>query len=376
MESKVRMINALERKPIDRLPVTTHHVMDYFLKNYMENKSVDAFFEETGLDPIVWVHEAKVPEEGMFFADYVLQSDDWRVTLEDIPDPEYKTVRYTIETPKKTLTMVKQCNEYTCWVAEHLVKEKRDIDIIAAYAPMELCDVKKVNAIADKTGNKALIRGMIPSFPVFGQPGCWQDAACLFGIEPLIMETFDDPKWVHAFLEILLHRKMTYVESLAGAKFDLIELGGGDASSTVISPKLLDDFVVPYDRQIIQRAKALDQRIVYHTCGGMMPILEQLAEMQPTALETFTPIGMGGDVDLAEAKRRIGDRVAMIGGFDQGKYFLHATEEEVRAAVRQCFQEAGQNSGFILSPSDHFFDGKVELIKAFADEAKKCRYDV
>ncbi len=376
MESKVRMINALERKPIDRLPVTTHHVMDYFLKNYMENKSVDAFFEETGLDPIVWVHEAKVPEEGMFFADYVLQSDDWRVTLEDIPDPEYKTVRYTIETPKKTLTMVKQCNEYTCWVAEHLVKEKRDIDIIAAYAPMELCDVKKVNAIADKTGNKALIRGMIPSFPVFGQPGCWQDAACLFGIEPLIMETFDDPKWVHAFLEILLHRKMMYVESLAGAKFDLIELGGGDASSTVISPKLLDDFVVPYDRQIIQRAKALDQRIVYHTCGGMMPILEQLAEMQPTALETFTPIGMGGDVDLAEAKRRIGDRVAMIGGFDQGKYFLHATEEEVRAAVRQCFQEAGQNSGFILSPSDHFFDGKVELIKAFADEAKKCRYDV
>jgi len=39
--------------------------------------------------------------------------------------------------------------------------------------------------------------------------------------------------------------------------------------------------------------------------------------MNPDAMETFTPPGMGGDVDIAEAKRRIGDRVCMIGGFDQ-----------------------------------------------------------
>ena len=32
---------------------------------------------------------------------------------------------------------------------------------------------------------------------------------------------------------------------LAGARFDLIETGGGAASSTVISPKIFEEFVLP-----------------------------------------------------------------------------------------------------------------------------------
>ena len=88
-----------------------------------------------------------------------------------------------------------------------------------------------------------------------------------------------------------------------------------------------------------------------------MPILEDLAGMGPDALETFTPPAMGADVNLAEAKRRIGDKVCMIGGFDQGHYFMGCSEEDTRKAVRRCFEEAGAGGGYILCPSDHFFDG-------------------
>ena len=35
MTSKARFLAALEHRVPDRLPVTTHHVMDYFLKKYM-----------------------------------------------------------------------------------------------------------------------------------------------------------------------------------------------------------------------------------------------------------------------------------------------------------------------------------------------------
>ena len=34
----------------------------------------------------------------------------------------------------------------------------------------------------------------------------------------------------------------------------------------------------------------------------------------------------------------------------------------------------GQGGGFILSPSDHFFEAQPELLHAFADEARKCTY--
>ena len=69
-----------------------------------------------------------------------------------------------------------------------------------------------------------------------------------------------------------------------------------------------------------------------------------------------------------------GDKVCMIGGWDQFHYFTGCSEEETRAAVRRCFQEAGENGGFILTPSDHFFDADLNLIAAYADEARHCSY--
>jgi uroporphyrinogen-III decarboxylase len=191
----------------------------------------------------------------------------------------------------------------------------------------------------------------------------------------MILATYDDPSWVHEFLKILQRRKKVYTQSLAGVNFDLLGMGGGSASSTVISPKILEKFVVPYDSELIALAHQAGQRIAYHTCGGMMPILEQIAAMRPDAMETFTPPAMGGDVNLAEAKRRIGDKVCMIGGFDQFHYLINCTPEETRAAVRRCFEAAGGGGGYILCPSDHFFDADPKLIQAYADEARQCVYN-
>jgi len=105
-----------------------------------------------------------------------------------------------------------------------------------------------------------------------------------------------------------------------------------------------------------------------------MPILEDIAAMKTDSMETFTPPGMGADVNLAEAKKRIGDKVCMIGGFDQFHFFVGCTPEETRAEVRRCFNEAGGNGGYILSPSDHFFDADPKLLEVFADEGRKCKY--
>jgi hypothetical protein len=106
----------------------------------------------------------------------------------------------------------------------------------------------------------------------------------------------------------------------------------------------------------------------------MMPILEDIAAMKPDAMETFTPPDMGGDARLAEAKERIGDQVCMIGGFDQHHHFNGCSEAETRAAVQSCFQAAGAGGGYILCPSDHFFDAEPRLLAAYADEARKCVY--
>ena len=385
MTSKQRLQCALERRQADRLPVTTHHLMDSFLKRFLGGASSDEFFDRFGLDAIRWV-VAHRPDEGGgeyfdprqgavgFLEARRISTDRWNVISDDIPGLEWPTTRYRFVTPKGELTMVLQSNEHTAWVSEHLIKNKADIDLLDEFMTAPKCDVNAVNRAAADFGERGIIRSHMCCFDVFGQPGTWQDAACLVGIEKLILEAYDDPDWVHRLLEILQRRKLTYARSMKGAAFDVIEFGGGDASSTVISPGFFDEFVAPYDAPVIAALHEAGQRVVYHTCGGMMPILERIAAMNPDAMETFTPSGMGGDVDLAEAKRRIGDQVCMIGGFDQFHFLKGCTPEETRAEVRRCFAAAGGGGGFVLCPSDHFFEADLSLLEAFADEARSCSY--
>ena len=384
MSPKERLVAALDRRPTDRLPVTTHHLMRAYMDKYNPGRTDDEFFAEFGLDPIFWV-QAHRPDTAAgarfdpghtpgFLEAQLITSDCWRFEREDVPGREYATVRHRIVTPRGTLSLELQSNEFTAWVSERLVKEKSDIDLIAEFAPQPLCDVAAINRHADARGDGSLIRGNINCFELYGQPGCWQDACVLYGVEEMILATYDDPAWVHAFLGILRDRKARFADSMKGARYDVIEDGGGDASSTVISPRVFDEFVAPYDSVVIARARAAGQRVVYHTCGGMMPILERLVGLGSNALETFTPPAMGGDTRLAEAKRRVGDRVCMIGGFDQNRFFTTSTPEETRAEVRRCFAEAGPGGGFILCPSDHFFEADPVLLHAFADEARRCTY--
>ena len=203
-------------------------------------------------------------------------TDQWRVFAEEVPDQTYPTTRYRFVTPKGELSMVLQSNEYTAWVSERLVKKKTDIELIGDYVTAPKCDVEAVNREAAAFGDRGIVRGHICCFDVFGQPGCWQDAACLVGIQELIHGHLRRPAsgstncW-----ESFSGGSLTFARSLEGAAYDLLELGGGDASSTVISPAIFDEFVAPYDAPIIAAAHAAGQRIVYHTCGGMMPLLER-----------------------------------------------------------------------------------------------------
>ena len=385
MTSKERFLTALMRQKPDRLPVTTHHIMPSFLDKYFGGKGNDDFFDILGLDPVKWEmaytfnsgtgeYFDPAHNELGFLEARRISSDNWRFIIEELPDFEYKKQRFTIQTPKGELSMILQSDRYSTWVVEPLIKKKKEIELIAEYMTYPICDVPAINERADAWGQRGLFRGHICCFDGFGQPGAWQDAACITGTQKLIMETFDDPQWVHELLSILQKRKLHYIKSLLGAKYDLLELGGGDASTTVISPDIFNEFVAPYDAPLIAAAHEAGQKIVYHTCGGMMPILEDIAAMKPDAMETFTPPTMGADVDLAEAKKRIGDKVCMIGGFDQFHFFTGCTPEETRCEVRRCFESAGGGGGFILSPSDHFFEAEMRLLMAFSDEAKKCTY--
>ena len=105
-----------------------------------------------------------------------------------------------------------------------------------------------------------------------------------------------------------------------------------------------------------------------------MPILELIAENRCDACETLTPPSMGGDARPTELKKRVGSRSALIGGLDQNTVLEKGTEDEIRQHVRAMFEDYGAGGGYIISPSDHFFNVSASNLEAYAKAARECVY--
>ena len=194
LSPKQRMLTALDGGVPDRLPATTHFMMPQFLESCMGGISEDEFFDTCGWDPITYTtphrpdpakHEYYDPNQGQpgFLESRRIATDQWRVESEPIAGRRRPATRYRFVTPKRTLTMVLEFDPYTAWVIEPLVKDKRDIDCIGEYVTAPKCDVEAVNRVADAFGQRGLVRGYVCCFDVFGQPGTWQDATCLVGVD-------------------------------------------------------------------------------------------------------------------------------------------------------------------------------------------------
>jgi len=355
------MIKALLRETPDRVPATAHQWQWFHLSTYLNGISDLDAFKRFGLDASL----ARFP---MLPAD----TPDWLATSEELDaSPGERRFRITIATPGGTLTKLAGTNAITSWDIDPLVKRHEDIELIDRYMPVPKLDHETLRRDYDILGDDGIMRG----FVIGDQGGCWQQACCLVGTQELIMEATDYPDWVHTLLQILWRKKEQFIaESLPGAAFDLIETGGGAASSTVISPRYYREFCLPYDRKMHDALHAIGHRVVYHTCGGMMPILELIVENGCDAAETLTPPAMGGDARAAELKQRIGDKVALIGGMDQNTYLEIGTRETIFEHVRDLFETYGAGGGYIMSPSDHFFHVSPANLQAYADAAKECRY--
>lgn len=362
MNGRDRFMIALSNGKPDRLPCQVHSFMIYFLAKKLLFTDALAY-KFYGMDPVLYVGPKKIFNEEA--------KRNWRQTakVRSVKDGTV-TSDIVIHTPKGELNKTVAVNKYTMWDVVPLVKTEKDFELFREFYPFPIrFDWSPLVKARDKVRDKGIVRTCSPGY---GQTGAFQSLATLLGTTELIYKVYDEPDWVHYALKTINDKNIETFVNSGKIEADLVETGGGAGSSTVISPDIHREFCLPYDKELHKAIRDRGGRITYHLCGGVMPLLEIVAENGADVLETMTPPGMGGDCDMKEAARRIGGKMAFIGGLDQNRCFTGDPQEAVNM-VRELF-EAKPNGGYICSPSDHFFEGRHKNIRAFADTCKECIY--
>jgi uroporphyrinogen decarboxylase len=120
-----------------------------------------------------------------------------------------------------------------------------------------------------------------------------------------------------------------------------------------MSPTMFDEFVTPYLVQLVAGYREMGYYVIKHTDGNIMPILDALVSANPHALHSIDP---QAGVDLAEVKRRVGDKVCLIGNVNCA-LLQTGTEEEVIAEVKRALNQGKPGGGYIFSTSNCIYTG-------------------
>lgn len=105
----------------------------------------------------------------------------------------------------------------------------------------------------------------------------------------------------------------------------------------------IEEFHSLYERCVFRAWKQHGVQVsLLHICGNATRVIDLYAETGADLIE------IDNKVDLAMAKRAIGDRAALMGNVHTVTELLDGTPASVRAAAQRCIDQAGSGGGFVL----------------------------
>jgi len=254
-----------------------------------------------------------------------------------------------IHTPKGDLRSVVRRDDgvYTTWKIEPFLKDMEDVEkfLSLPYVPPEP-DLTSFYERERKLGDKGVM--------MVGRGDAVGAVAGLFDYQTFALLMVDRPDVIRRLMDVMQERILHLARVLTeGLKETLFRITGPEfVGPTLMAPRYFEEYVLPYDRELISVIREGDNFACIHCHGKLDAILEMIASMEPDALEPLEPPGAGGDVSLAEVKRRIGDRVCLIGNIPQRNLESLSTPEEIDRQVKGAIEAAAEGGGFILAPVD------------------------
>lgn len=172
--------------------------------------------------------------------------------------------------------------------------------------------------------------------------GPYSQVAFLVGVNNLMLGTIDDPDGLERAIGKRVPFALKWVDELAALDPGCIWIGEGFASNSLVGMDTYRRFVMPFERQVVDRIHAIGKTSLLHICGKLDASLDSLPETGSDAVE------IDWQVDVPDAKRRIGHTMTLKGNLNTSA-LISSTPDEVYSMTRDLIAKGKPGGRFILS---------------------------
>jgi uroporphyrinogen-III decarboxylase len=196
------------------------------------------------------------------------------------------------------------------------------------------------DCISSKTGGKYSVHGEITS--------PFDYLLDFLGYENALVSLILDPPKCKDILQKFTDGICELVGGMCEKDIDAVKISSPFAGMGFISPEHYQEFVLPYESQIIKVIRGNGRHAYIHTCGHIGDRLELMKMSGASGLECLDPPPVG-NVDLADAFARIGESMFIKGNIDSVNTLLFADDAKAREDVLKIIRLGKNGRGFILS---------------------------
>jgi len=214
------------------------------------------------------------------------------------------------------------------------------------------CDMPNVKPSAetirgapDENSAAAALRGAPEDKIISGahRDTLWEKSYMLVGMENIMTYFYTEPEYAREILRRIMDFQLGIAKHYVAAGIELAGLGDdlGTQRSLLLSPEIVDGFLVPEYRRLFDFYKSRGVLVNFHSCGHVEPLLETFIDL---GVNILNPVQVTANslVNIIGVTR---GRMALAGGIST-KLIMEGTPQEIRETVKNTIRLLGADGGY------------------------------
>jgi len=360
MTNRERVLNTLNRRPVDRFPWMarlsiwySHHKKQGTLPEEFEEMTLREAEEHLGIDESA--------------RDVCCYRKEWQ-DVEIRKTEENGIISREFLTPVGTVSTRTQATEYLhAMTVEHMVKTEADYPVVEfMYKNRQIIPTpEKVAEYDEKIGDAGL-----PMVWLDLDPMSWIMRS-IVGQQNFYYHLADFPERIESLYEVMTEQCLQIQDAALACSARLV-LQGNHFEGSMVPPPMYEKYMLPYFREFADRLHEEGKWMVCHADADTRLLVDLLKDSGYDVLDCFASAPLV-PFELEDARRQFGEDVIIWGGVPSTILCDPYTDEEFEEYMEKLFTLYQPGDPLMLGVSDNIMpETHIERVRRVGEMVRRA----